>query len=243
MKLSRSIVTVLALFGYREYAYAATAPAERHDPHVITWSFVTKELEDIPITSENLPDIIGVPGAAENAALRQREQAQVVSGIMVLYAGRITVSDLHGQVMLPLVGPTDELTLIVTERIKPRILHGNTVETWTLDARYPAEWFSLKRIPAGKGFMWSIRREVIADTHQEVPYTAIVICVDPEAIEIPVGTWPTAGGINLIVPNIYMTGVRAQTPSSLNTIAVNRFFRPTHRWFASAPARYGVIPT
>lgn len=242
MKSSCIIVTALIIFGYIEVALAATStPATSQEPHVISWFFIAKVSPELSINTPHLAEIIGVPGAAEIALLRQRESAQKVSGVIVLYAGRITYSDLNGQVMLPLLEPTDELMIFITERPTPKILHGNTVESWSVKSGYDSECFSLKRINKGKSFIWHITR--IAEPPQEIPYDSIVICIDPEIVEIPVGTWPTVGGINLILPNVYMTGVVPESISALNTIAISRFFRPTHPWFAYAPERYVMVTT
>jgi hypothetical protein len=240
MKPSCIIVTALIIFGYSKSAGADQVPSGTQEPHVISWSFVAKMPSELSLKSADLAEIIGIPGAAEIAILRQREQAHKVSGIIVLHAGRITYSNMDGQVMLPLLEPTDELTIFVTERPTPKILHGNTVELWSVKSGFRSECFSLKRTKKKKGFVWHIER---IDVPQEIAYDAIVICINPEVIEIPIGTWPTVGGINLIVPNIYLTGAVPESISALNTIAISRFFRPTHPWFSYAPERYVMVTT
>lgn len=242
MKPSCIIVTALIIFGYSGAALAAAQTQSGvQEPHVISWFFVAKVSSELSVKTPHLAEIIGVPGAAEIALLRQREQAHKVSGIIVLYAGRITYSSIDGQVLLPLLEPTDELMIFVTDRPSPKILHGNTVESWSVKPGYASECFSLKRSKKRKDFVWNIER--IVDPPQEIPYDAIVMCIDPEIIEIPVGTWPTVGGINLILPNIYLTGAVPESISALNTIAISRFFRPSHPWFSYAPERYVTVTT
>jgi hypothetical protein len=241
MKPSCIIITVLIILGYIEIASAIHLSSAVQMPYVISWFFVAKGSAELPLQASELASIIGTPGAAEIALLRQREMAHKVAGLIVFYAGRIAYSDFNGQVMLPLLEPTDELMIFVTERPSPKILHGNTVEVWNVKPGYRHECFSLKRIEQEKSFMWQIER--VVPSPREIPYHAIVVCIDPEVIEVPVGKWPTVGGINLILPNIYITGVVPESISALNTIAISRFFRPTHRWFSYAPERYVTVTT
>lgn len=242
MKPSCIIVTALIIFGYLEIVLTASQErASTQDPHVISWFFATKDVAELSINTSNLAEIIGVPGSAELALLRQRENSHKISGLIVIYGGRITYSDLNGQVILPLLEPTDDLVIFVTERPTPKIVHGNTVESWNAKSGQALECFSLKRTSQNSSFVWKIER--VVELQKEIPYDAIIICVDPEVIEIPVGTWPTVGGINLILPNIYMTGVMSDSVSALNTVAISRFFRPTHPWFSYAPERYVMVTT
>lgn len=236
MKLSYTIIAALIIFGYVAVHKASVQATE---PHVISWFFIAKSAAELPLDENSLVHIVGVPGAAERAVLRQREIAPQVSGIVVFYAGRMAYSDFNGQTLLPLLEPTDELTIVVCERPTPKILHGNTVESWSISSHRKSESFSLKRSSYGSQFMWDITR---AETPQEIPYDAVIILVDPELIEIPVGKWPTIGGVNLILPNIYITGVTGTT-SALNGIAISRFFRPTYPWIAYAPERYVIVTT
>lgn len=229
------------MFGYIEIALVAVnAHGAQQETHIISWFFTAKSSSELSSQTPNLADIIGVPGAADIALLRQRDVAQQVSGIIILYAGRVTYSDLNGQVILPLLEPTDEVMLIVTERITPKIAHGNTVESWGVSPGRNVEAFSLKRVKQDASFVWDIEKIVVTE---EIPYGAIIICVDPEVVEVPVGMWPTVGGINLILPNVYVTGVASSSTSALNSIAVSRFFRPTYQWFSYAPERYVMVAT
>lgn len=239
MKPSCIILAALVTFGYSKFS-SADAQASQQETHSISWFFTAKSSVETEFPTRFLADIIGVPGAADRAILRQRDIAAYVSGIVIFYAGRITYSDMNGQVMLPLLEPTDTLMLFVTERITPKISHGNTVESWSVSPRYSREAFSITRVQEGSSFMWNIER-IVAE--ERIPYDAIVICVDPEIIEIPIGKWPTVSGINLMLPNIYVTGAISSSTSALNSIAVSRFFRPTHQWFAHAPERYVMVTT
>lgn len=213
-------------------------------PHVITWFFQTPRIEQKqPYSEAELYDIINTIRSSQQNFIDQRRKSAFISGIPVLYKGRLAVSNENGQIILPRLNEEDTLTIIITERPIPVITHGNTVDSWNLRNALTAVWYTYTRTVSNDQGIWTIQQQ--QNIPLQIPDDAIIILAPPTACIIAEGQSSADTGYNLILPDIYVRPERITHPSSLNEIAISRFLRPTLSTHAYAPeeVRYAVLTT
>jgi len=212
-------------------------------PHVITFFFKPKEAIPATLPQDELLSYINTPSKFHYALLQQHRAAETTAGIYILYAGGITYSDSNGQVTVPRIQESDELTMIITARISPVVTHGNTVDYFTLKDGYPAQVYHSRRVNSTTTgqLVWSITEQPL--TTIRIPSFALVILAPPEAVILPDQECPAEPGPNLILPDIRIDGYIHTFAPALNTIPISRFFAQFHTWLARTDGTYARIIT
>lgn len=70
--------------------------------------------------------------------LKALHNRQLLSGIFGTYAGYLNVSDYYGNMVFPRLHTAPELNIIVTSKMTPIAMLGNTLDHWELEEGTPA---------------------------------------------------------------------------------------------------------
>lgn len=225
-------------------SHISSQQASSQEPHIITFFFRPLHEKNIrELSEEEMEPYINRPGRIYSALLKQRALATWISGIYVFYNGKSTYSDFNGQILLPRTGTEDEISIVITELVIPIILHGTTVEYFTLPHASKAAMYQCIRTPDTTGrAKWHVTKKLL-DTKGQIPAKALIILANPEYITLFEGDYITDMSAHLILPDIYVSPSTLVSLEALRTLSINHFFMPTRSWFAHADERYATITT
>jgi hypothetical protein len=147
-------------------------------------------------------------------------------GIFATYGGYLVVSDYNGQITFPRMQQKEQLTLIITEKIEPVFMLGNTIHHWTLP-NIPASLYSIERKedPQLKLFYWNVQETKEPD-NKIIPITSIVIFAKPKNIIVPQGITITHDNPQFVLPTIYATKNINDLAPALSVLKIRAFFGP-----------------
>jgi hypothetical protein len=192
--------------------------------------------------SEKVQQVIANPGEINRTFIKQQATHHIYQGIYIVYSGFVTYSDSNGQIVLPRKHPGETITMVVTQRIDPVIVRGNTVQYFVRDPDSPIAFYKIQRIknPVTQEAAWHIEKQPVP-TDNKIPFDAIVIIAQPEHIIIPEGTVETDSSQNLRAPNVYVTKNMSTALSTLSFLRVSRFFAPLRRVYQYGLKRYAFL--
>lgn len=189
--------------------------------HIITFF-----IEEIPIDSKDaikFTQTINTPGKIASKITQSYLQTDHPS-IFATYGGYLTISDFNGQITFPRMQQKEELTLIITENIKPVFMIGNTIHHWEL-LPIPTQIYSVtrKQDPKTKLFYWDVEPEKSLPNNI-IPLTSIVLFAKPKNIIVPIGITVTTDSPQLVLPPIYAKkNINILSPT-LNILNIREFF-------------------
>lgn len=147
-------------------------------------------------------------------------------GIFATYGGYLVISDPNGQITFPRMQQTTKFTLIITEKIEPIFMLGNTIHHWTL-LNIPTAIYSLeaKQDEATKLYYWDVKP---APRPQDtmIPLNSIVIFAKPKNIIVPTGITITPGSPHLFLPALYSVKNINDAMLGLTVLSFRQFFGP-----------------
>jgi hypothetical protein len=120
----------------------------------------------------------------------------------------------------------EDLTLIITERIEPVLMLGNTIHHWTL-LSIPTAIYSVarKQDTRTKLFYWDVK-PANKPENNIIPLTSIVLFAKPKNIIVPTGITITNDSQQLILPTLYATKNINDIAPALSVLKVRQFFGP-----------------
>lgn len=160
-------------------------------------------------------------------------------GIYVMYAGFVDTVDVNRQVRFPRLTQENEITMIVTRKLTPVIIRGNTVEYFLRDKNYDIAYYSFKRIqdPAKKIEYWNVEKMDVPENKKLSP-AALIIFAEPSHIVVPLGQIVATPGPNLVLPPIYANKGLEKDYNAMSFIKINNLFDPIEEVTKIAPQRY-----
>lgn len=114
-------------------------------------------------------------------------------GIQVRYAGYRRYTGRDGKASFPLTHSAKKVSVIVTSKVFPRILSGNTVDHFALwEGKKPAEvdaqMFEMTKEKVGeKEWTWTVEERKALPEDGKISNTAVIIQADPKSVFVPVG--------------------------------------------------------
>ncbi len=176
--------------------------------------------------------------------------APSVSGIYATYRGMISASDVNGMINFPLEEPTNPVTIVITQAIKPIIVFGNTVHHWTTDATFPSTWYSYQYQETEHGLRWDVIK-IEASREQKLPQEALVVVADPNKITVPLTAGPKTtppahpASRNIQLPPFSVDDTMNRSINALQFLKIAKFFTPilAHQVWSYASDRYTTVIT
>ena len=228
------------------------APVKRESPHVITLFMKPyEELEALPqfqnsdaASKELKENLFQDPFYIARTYLKGGFTYETdPRGVYTLYAGYVDRVDLNRQATFPRLTEKDEIDVIVTRKIRPIIMEGNTVNFFLREEKAPIAYYRMKRHvnPNDKLNYWETTK-LEKPTDKQISPSALIIFAEPDAIYIPTDLVIATPGANLVLPPIYATDKLEKDYSALSFVKVNHYFAPIEKVTKIAPPkRYGQM--
>lgn len=161
-------------------------------------------------------------------------------GVYVTYAGFVDTIDVNRQVRFPRLTQENEITLIVTRKLVPVVIRGNTVEYFLRDNKYDIAYYTLKRMNdlEKKIEYWNVEKADVP-ANKKISASALIIFAEPEHIVVPLGKITATAGPNLVLPTIYANRGLEKDYNAFSFVKINRYFDPIQQVTKiAAPKRY-----
>lgn len=128
-----------------------------------------------------------------------------LAGIFATYGGFLDVSDSAGQISFPRKHTKPFLYLIITTKMTPIIMSGNTIDHWELEEDEPAAVYKFEQIydEEFRIHYWQVTQEPIP-ANNIIPLESLAIFVDPKYVYVPLGISLFKESPHLILPDIYL---------------------------------------
>ena len=178
----------------------------------------------IPEASKKLVNKLHRPGKiARNQS--KNYLAPSVSGIFATYGGFLTISDLQGEISFPRKHSKPFIYLVISERITPIIMSGNTIHHWELQEGVPSAMYKMEQKvdPDTKINFWEITQEP-APINNQLPLESITLIADPKYIYIPLGITTFKPVPFLLLPDIYIKKGINLTENALYILNLTHYF-------------------
>lgn len=193
--------------------------------HIITFF-----IQEAPFNAKNgankFNDSVAIPGKLSSKIARSMV-TYAHQGIFATYGGYLVVSDFNGQITFPRMQQKEEITLIITEKIEPVLMLGNTIHHWVLLNTIPSAVYSVshKQDAHTKLYYWDVKPAKTPENNI-IPLTSIVIFAKPKDIIVPIGITLSNNSPQLILPTIYATKNINELAPTLGVLKVRQFFGP-----------------
>lgn len=151
-----------------------------------------------------------------------------LSGFLAFYAGYSDYSNHDGLIQFPLRHVTPKLYLVVTKKIKPAHVKGETISHLEFEIGKNNDkkiYLFEKQQDKNKQYFWKVSEKDIPKDKRISPIS-IVLMTNPKNIYIQVGDFMADDSKHLILPNIYVVGNIDNTEILLKTIDMLLYFEP-----------------
>lgn len=164
-----------------------------------------------------------------------------VSGIFATYGGFLTVSDLNGEISFPLLHKSPFLYLLITERLAPIIMAGNTISHWELQEGVPAELYRMEQKYDADSRLdfWEVSQEPLPKNNR-VPLESLALFADPKYIYVPLGATIFTHSPHLILPDIYVKKGLNLTEQALFILNLTSYFGSILPIYKKEKTRYST---
>jgi len=166
-------------------------------------------------------------------------QKDITSGIFSSYAGYLSSSDSNGQTSFPRKHEDPLLYLLITNKITPNIITGNTIHHWELEPGSPAEMYKIERKKDYEAelFYWDVKK-VSLPKNDRIPLNTIIVFAKPKNIYVPTGASLAYDRPNLVLPDIYIKkGIKIYA-HTLYVLNLKHFFGPIGKLRKQEEKRY-----
>lgn len=162
-----------------------------------------------------------------------------VSGIFATYGGFLTVSDLNGELSFPRKHTKPIMYLLVTEKLSPIVMSGNTIHHWELEEDVPAELYLMEQKWDDEISIhyWDVSQVPIPE-NSHVPLESIAIFADPKYVFVPLGISLFRESPHLILPDIYIKRGINLTETALFILNLTHYFGSLLPLYKKQPDRY-----
>jgi hypothetical protein len=162
------------------------------------------EEQKTTITQEQMINHLQTPGKILSKTLKNHFLKQGAEGIFSTYWGYLNVSNIDGQVIFPRKHTKNSVDILVTEKIIPIMMIGNTVHYWETDPSVPSQLFSIERKQDHdtKLYFWDTQKKE-PPSDKIIHLDTIIIFAKPQYMYIPTGITITDNSPQLILPDMY----------------------------------------
>lgn len=127
------------------------------------------------------------------------------TGIFVTYGGYLNVSDASGDISFPYKQTKPDINILITSKIIPVMMAGNTVHHWIIDENVHATMFrfTIEKDQMTNITYWNAAPALLPQKNI-IPLDTIIIIAKPHHIYVPIGITPMKESANIILPPIYV---------------------------------------
>lgn len=173
---------------------------------------------------QKLQQKVAVPGSLSSTIAKHYKKT-TNQGIFASYSGFMRLSDALGQITFPRLTQKPLLYLLVTEKINPIMMLGNTIHHWERFPHLPYTFYSIERHrdPQTELFYWDVQ-EVAFPHNNVIPLNAITIFAKPKNILVPTGISLTSDSAQWVLPPLYSTKTLNDVMPALFVLNIKQFF-------------------
>ncbi len=166
----------------------------------------------------------------------------ITTGIFSTYAGYLQVSNHNGQIIFPRKHSKPSLPIIVTNKITPIVMFGNTISHWELAPSAQAAMFTatIKQDEATQASLWHVQQTDLPENNQ-IPLESLIIIAKPQNIFIPTGITLASESPHLLLPDMYIKKGINIVRNALYILNLNHFFRPPQTLYKKEANRYASL--
>jgi hypothetical protein len=153
---------------------------------------------------------------------------QGIEGIVAHYRGYTVTSDQNGTIAFPRLDDSKSISIIITEKIYPIVLHGSVPDHFIIDQSYDYKAYIAKSIIniEENNLKWIIEDDNVNIKDRIIPFQAIIIFGNPHKFFFDKIPLLLENSINIILPSIYL-----MEDSSINNyinlaIETLQYFKP-----------------
>jgi hypothetical protein len=162
-----------------------------------------------------------------------------ISGIFATYGGFLTVSDLNGEIVFPRKHAKPFVYLLITEKLSPIIMSGNTIHHWELEQDVSAAMFLMEqKFDEDIGVRYWDVTQVPVPENYHVPLESIAIFADPKYVYVPLGLSTLKESPHLLLPDIYIKRGINLTANALFILNLSHYFGSIIPLYKKQPDRY-----
>jgi hypothetical protein len=177
------------------------------------------------------------PGRIPKLGLKSLRVNPLNKGIFSTYAGYLTMSNNDGQTLFIRKHIAPYVYLLITDKITPVMMAGNTIHHWNIEEKTDAKMYKMERLQDGNNdlFYW-LTEEVPVPKDGKIPLESITILAKPKNIYVPEGITITEDSPNLTLPTIYAKKGIKTNANALYILNMRQFFGPIHSTYKTGPA-------
>ncbi len=186
-----------------------------------------------------LMDKVHRPGKIAKNSIKRKHTGPMVKGIFSTYGGYIAMSNYDGQTTFPRKHAIATIYFVITNKITPIMMAGNTIHHWEIEEGTPAAMYKAERLHDEKQevYYWLVT-EVPLPKDNHLPLESITILAQPKHVYIPEGITLTDDTPNLLLPDIYIKKGININSNALYLLNVRQFFGHLYPLYKKEVARY-----
>lgn len=165
-------------------------------------------------------------------------------GLFSTYAGYLAISDINGQIIFPRKTIKPSLNLLITDKVSPVFMLGNTIAYWQIDKDAQAKMYTIERKfdNQTQSYFWDVNEQE-SPKNNIIPLHTIIIFANPENIYVPTGITLTDDNPQLFLPNIYVKKEFAKVNNALFVLNIKPFFETLKKLYKISPLAHDSIIT
>lgn len=163
----------------------------------------------------------------------------LVKGIFSTYAGYLALSNSFGQTTFPLKHALPIVYIVITERMVPIMMAGNTIHHWQIADHVSAKMYKVERhhIDPEDLYYWQVE-EVPVPSNKIIPLESVTILAKPKNIVVPEGLTVTDSTANLLLPDLFVRKTSNNELNALYLLNLKHFFGHLHPLYKRDVTRY-----
>jgi hypothetical protein len=176
-------------------------------------------------TPEQIAQKLVKPGKIAQLTIHKAQESLLVAGIFSTYSGYLTASDLDGQTIFPQQHEDPFIFIIVTQKISPIVMFGNTIHHWEFEEGTLVAMYSVEKMYAQETgeYLWNIEQVSVPENNR-IPLESITIIAKPKNIYVPLGTTRTLPGPQVLLPDMYVKKGIMKAENALYILNLRNFF-------------------
>lgn len=205
---------------------------------------ITVFLHQYPMTTDSdhgkaTANSLKKPGKIAHHEVHGLLEKNVISGIFASYGGYVTSSSNNGQLFFPRKHEKPIIHILITDKITPMMITGNTIHHWEIEAGTAASMYTAtrKKDPVADLFYWDVQKAGLPENNR-IPLETLIIFAKPKNIYVPTGITPTTDRPNLVLPDIFVKQGIKIYPHTLYVLNIKHFFGPIGSVYKVTPTSY-----
>ncbi len=181
------------------------------------------------------------PGKIAKYTLRSILQSNIASGIFCTYSGQLEISDQDGQVTFARRQESPNVKLLITNRVTPILMGGQTIHHWEIEGGSPARLYYVNQREDEETNIefWDVKK-IKLPANNRISLDTIIIFAKPSHIFVPEGITQIEKDTQLILPDIYVKKNIDKLSNSFYVLNLKRFFSQTKEQYQIKEKEYSV---